>query len=221
MSVTCQKGWHLKAMMERTFVAKLSFRSVHHADSSLQWSCTAQEVFDADIDGESSEESPKFTEGFDYLYPLSTQWVMESLTICHLIHLHHQHLPACLWLTIFFYNPLTLFCHFDGIWKWFVKTEMKAPLLKAMLHFITLRRSCFHIAGSKWHNKAKRNVRLIHDALAAEVMNHSCLQNNGISIVMTIHHIALFGVKLLFSLLVLIKLSFCMGHSDWRTQPKY
>ncbi len=81
---------------------------------------------------------------------------------------------------------------------------MKAPLLKAMLHFITLRRSCFHIAGSKWHNKAKRNVRLIHDALAAEVMNHSCLQNNGISIVMTIHHIALFGVKLLFSLFVLI-----------------
>lgn len=109
MSVTCQKGWHLKAMMERTFEAKLSFRTVHHADSSLQWSCTAQEVFDGDIDGESSEESPKFTEGFDYLYPLSTQWVMESLTICHPIHLHHQHLPACLWLTIFFYNPLTLF----------------------------------------------------------------------------------------------------------------
>ncbi|CAM4723548.1 unnamed protein product [Leuciscus chuanchicus] len=36
-------------------------------------SCTAQEVFDGDIDGESSEESPRFTEGFDYLYPLSTQ----------------------------------------------------------------------------------------------------------------------------------------------------
>jgi len=34
---------------------------------------------------------------------------MESLTICHLIHLHHQHLPACLWLAIFFYNHLSIF----------------------------------------------------------------------------------------------------------------
>lgn len=51
----------------------ISGKIVHHADSSLQWSCTAQEVFDGDIDRESSEESPKFTEGFDYLYPLSTQ----------------------------------------------------------------------------------------------------------------------------------------------------
>lgn len=195
MSVTCQKGWHLKAMTKRTFLAELSFRTWHHADSSLQWSCTAQEVFDGDIDGESSEESPKFTEGFDYLYPLSTQWVMESLTICHLIHLHHQHLPACLWLTMFFYNPLTLFCHFDGIWKCFVKTEMKAPLLKAMLHVIMLRRSCFHFAGSKWHNKAKRNVHLIHDALAVELME-MCLKQ--ILLLWWLHHTVLFRVKTLF-----------------------
>lgn len=61
----------------------------HHAESVWWWY------------GESSEESPKFTEEFDYLYPLSAQWVMEPLTICHLFHLHHQHLPACLLLTIF------------------------------------------------------------------------------------------------------------------------
>lgn len=147
----------------------ISGKIVHHADSSLQWSCTAQEVFDGDIDGESSEESPRFTEGFDYLYPLSTQWVMESLTICHLIHLHHQHLPACLWLTIFFFATLM---ESENV---LLKQKWK-HLLKAMLHFIMLRRRCFHIAGSKWHNKAKRNVHLIHDALAVEDMNHTGLK---------------------------------------------
>lgn len=46
---------------------------------------------------ESSEESPKASEEFDYLHPLSAQWAIARLTICHPFHLHRQHLP-CLFM---------------------------------------------------------------------------------------------------------------------------
>lgn len=46
---------------------------------------------------ESSEESPKASEEFDYLHPLSAQWAIVRLAICHPFHLHRQHLP-CLFM---------------------------------------------------------------------------------------------------------------------------
>lgn len=46
---------------------------------------------------ESSEESPTASEEFDYLHPLSAQWAIVRLAICHPFHLHRQHLP-CLFM---------------------------------------------------------------------------------------------------------------------------
>lgn len=213
MSVTCQKGWHLKAMTKRTFLAELSFRTWHHADSSLQWSCTAQEVFDGDIDGESSEESPKFTEGFDYLYPLSTQWVMESLTICHLIHLHHQHLPACLWLTMFFFIILShFFATLMESENVLLKQKWKHPCLK--LCFMSL---CW---GEAVFISLARNGTIRRREMCTWFMmlwqwnSWKCVWKKYFYCDDTTSYISILSKNSLFEL---IKVSFCIGRADWST----
>lgn len=69
--------------------------------------------------------------------------------------------PVCLFMAhhlCFFIILSHFFCQFDGIWKCFVRREMKALLLKATRHFITRRQSCFCLTAF-WHNKTMRNVQ--------------------------------------------------------------